>query len=182
MIWWPNTSQLIQGLGNVKALSNSWKKRTKSADSVRNQLKSDFIFWCFFDKLRLRDPSSIGHGNQDHETTLKKGGLRRFTTWLSNPDLDRLLDKALQAPSTGWGCVIPIAAPYFKINGETTNLLQNNNKNIPTTFDLLLQLCIIISHLFINFVHCLKYIQILVLKSWCFRISCKRAPKKAITF
>ena len=35
-----------------------------------------------------------------------------YTTYLSKPDLDRLLNKALQAPSFGGGCVIPITVPY----------------------------------------------------------------------
>ena len=29
-------------------------------------------------------------------------------------DLDRLLNKALQAPSLGGGCVIPISVPYYR--------------------------------------------------------------------
>ena len=57
---------------------------------------------------------SIGHGNRDHESSSARGRLDQFTTKLSNPDLDRLLNKALQAPSIGWGCVIPITVPYWK--------------------------------------------------------------------
>ena len=55
----------------------------------------------------------IGHGNQDHETSSNRGRFERFTTYLSKPDLDRLLNKALQAPSVGGGCVIPITVPYW---------------------------------------------------------------------
>ena len=43
----------------------------------------------------------IGHGNRDHETSSNRGRFERFTTPLSKPDLDRLLNKALQAPSVG---------------------------------------------------------------------------------
>ena len=52
------------------------------------------------------------HGNRDHETSSNRGRFERFTTQLSKPDLDRLLNKALQAPSVGGGCVIPITVPY----------------------------------------------------------------------
>ena len=43
--------------------------------------------------------------------------LERFTTYayLSKPDLDRLLNKALQAPSVEGGCVMPITVPYTDI-------------------------------------------------------------------
>ena len=41
-----------------------------------------------------------------------RGRLERFSTQLSKADLDRLLNKALQAPSAGGGCVIPITLPY----------------------------------------------------------------------
>ena len=44
---------------------------------------------------------SIGNGNRDHETSSTRGRLEHFTTKLSNPDLDRLLNKVLQAPSIG---------------------------------------------------------------------------------
>ena len=33
---------------------------------------------------------------------------------MSKPDLDRLLNKALQAPSLGGGCVISMTLPYSK--------------------------------------------------------------------
>ena len=56
----------------------------------------------------------IGHDNHDHPTSSKRGRSERFTAKLSKPDLDRLLNNALQAPSssTGGGCVIPITVPY----------------------------------------------------------------------
>ena len=57
--------------------------------------------------------TGTGHGNRDHETSSTRGRLQQFTTKLSNPNLDRLLNKAFQAPSTGWGCVIPITVPYW---------------------------------------------------------------------
>ena len=59
-------------------------------------------------------PLVIGHGNRYHETSSNRGRLERFTTWLFKTDLDRLLTKALQAPSIGGGCVIPITVPYLQ--------------------------------------------------------------------
>ena len=63
--------------------------------------------WLRFDTVS----TIIGHNNRDHATSVKRGRLERFTTLLSKPDLDRLLNKALQAPSVG-GCLIPITVPY----------------------------------------------------------------------
>ena len=54
----------------------------------------------------------IGHSNRDHATSSKRGRSEHFTTSLSKADLDRLLYKALQAPSLGGGCMIPITFPY----------------------------------------------------------------------
>ena len=59
--------------------------------------------------LQKRVRSYIGHSNRDHATPTKKGRLERFKT---KADLDRLLNKALQALSLGGGCVIPITVPY----------------------------------------------------------------------
>ena len=39
------------------------------------------------------------HANRDHSTSSKRERSERFTTKLSKPDLDRLLNNALQAPS-----------------------------------------------------------------------------------
>ena len=64
---------------------------------------------------RALTSNSIGHGNRVHETSSNRGRLERSTTFLSKPDLDRLLNKALQAPSVGGGCVIPITVPYYQI-------------------------------------------------------------------
>ena len=36
-----------------------------------------------------------------------------YIVYLSKPDLDRLLNKALQAPSLGGDCVIPTTVPYL---------------------------------------------------------------------
>ena len=52
------------------------------------------------------------HGNWDHEASSKRWRLERFTTQLSKPDLDILLNNTLRAPSVGGGCVIPITVPY----------------------------------------------------------------------
>ena len=49
----------------------------------------------------------IGHGNRDHATSSNRWRLERFTTFLSKPDMDRLQNKTLQAPSVGGGCVMP---------------------------------------------------------------------------
>ena len=56
--------------------------------------------------------TSIGHGNRNHATSSNRWRLERFTT----SDWDRLLNKALQAPSFGGGCVSPITVPYLKRN------------------------------------------------------------------
>ena len=56
---------------------------------------------------------TIGYSNRDHTTYSKRGSSERFSTLLSKADLDRLLNKALQAPSLGGGCVIPIIVPYI---------------------------------------------------------------------
>ena len=57
------------------------------------------------------DPSpSIGHGNRDHATSTKRWRLERFTAYLPKPDLDITLNKVLQTPSIGGGCVTPITA------------------------------------------------------------------------
>ena len=63
---------------------------------------------------RALTSNSIGHGNRDHETSSNRGRLEHSTTKLSKPDLDRLLIKALQAPSVGGSCVIPITLPYWE--------------------------------------------------------------------
>ena len=71
----------------------------------------------------------IGHGNLVHETSNRER-LERFTTFLSKPDLDRFLNKALQAPSIGGGCVIPITVPYFNVLNATEICSSNaSNKN-----------------------------------------------------
>ena len=40
---------------------------------------------------------------------------------MSKSDLDRLLNKALQAPSFGGGCVIPITVPYLAFDIRKTS-------------------------------------------------------------
>ena len=55
----------------------------------------------------------IGHSNWDHATCPREGARSALLhTQLSKADLDRLLNKAIQAPSLGGGCVIPITVPY----------------------------------------------------------------------
>ena len=87
-----------------------WQEFTKNHSGHQNRLKIHVIGckWvkCFY-------PYPIGHGNRDHATSSKRGRLERFTTNLSKPDLYRLLNKALQAPSFVGGCVIPITVPYW---------------------------------------------------------------------
>ena len=55
----------------------------------------------------------IRHCNRNHAIFSKRGRLDRFTTYFSKRDLDKLLNTALQAPSLGGGCVIPITVPYW---------------------------------------------------------------------
>ena len=62
------------------------------------------FFVCRFLEIKL--------GNCDHETSSNRGRFERFTTYLSKADFDRLLNKAIQVPSVGGGCVLPIAVPY----------------------------------------------------------------------
>ena len=67
----------------------------------------------------------VGHGNRDHETSSKRWRLEHFTTSMSKADLDRLLNKALRAPSFGGGCVIPITVPY-SLSWERRKLILFN--------------------------------------------------------
>ena len=55
---------------------------------------------------------SIVCGNRNHETFSKRGRLERFTKNLSKPNLDKVLNRALQAPSLAGDCVILITVPY----------------------------------------------------------------------
>ena len=57
---------------------------------------------------------NIGNGNRDHATSSKRGSLERFTTYLSKPDLNSLLNESLQVPSFEGGCVIPFTVPYLR--------------------------------------------------------------------
>ena len=67
-------------------------------------------------KTEMTDIIEIGHCNLDHDISSKRWRLERFTTKLPKPDLDRLLNKALRAPSFGGGFVISITMPYTKIS------------------------------------------------------------------
>ena len=73
---------------------------------------SKLIFASLLFKLNKTFLNVLGHSNRDHATSSKRGRLERFTKQLSNPGLDKLLHKALQAPSFGGGCVILITVPY----------------------------------------------------------------------
>ena len=85
--------------------------------NLRPNCRTLFMIWSSLSsswllKIFLHNVSFVWHGNRSHETSSNRGRLERFNTYLSKPDLDRLLNKALQSPSVGGGCVIPITVPY----------------------------------------------------------------------
>jgi len=81
----------------------------------------------------------MGHSNRNHATSTKRGRLERLATKFSKPDLYKLLNKALQAPSLGGGCVIPITVPYthkyfrYDLPGQKISraVKKSFTKNVP---------------------------------------------------
>ena len=71
----------------------------------------------------------IGHSNRDHVTSSKRGRSERFTTYMSKADLERL-NKALQAPSLGGGCVIPITVPWIYDSRRFCVTAKRENRSI----------------------------------------------------
>ena len=81
-------------------------------------------------KLSKKHPW-IGNSNRDPATSSKKGHSECFTT-----DLDRLLNKALQAPSFRGDSVILIAVPYCilaKQEEKEQTIVVLVNKNLLAT-------------------------------------------------
>ena len=56
---------------------------------------------------------TIGYSKRDHATFFWRERSECLTAQLSKPDLDRLQNKGLRAPSLGGGCVSPINVPYL---------------------------------------------------------------------
>ena len=87
------------------------EKCTKIQNPVEIAHKAFALFFLFPSSLGIKNNASIYL--MRHATSSKRGPSERFTTKLSKPDLDRLLNKAFRAPSFGGGCVIPITLPFW---------------------------------------------------------------------
>ena len=59
---------------------------------------SFFVLFILFSNLSDNNRICIEEKKSKLEHLLQRGRLERFTTWLSKPNLDRLLNKALPAP------------------------------------------------------------------------------------
>ena len=82
-----------------------------------NAIQNSWIFGSFEIWVKEGPEKKDRRYGKNHETSSilyssNRGRFEHFTSLLSKPDLDRLLNKALQAPSVGGGCVIPITVPY----------------------------------------------------------------------